>query len=182
MELWVGKENLFPNEYIFLFALYLYAETVPRLLIVFKDAGGIWESDRFRPLCSAMLNLTLNILLFPYIGLYGVILSTVFALIFISYPWVIFNINKYMFNINIKNYLKNTFYYSLVLTICLLITYITCIHISFNNSLLLILIYRFCVCVFFPNLIFISVFNKKEENNYFKGLIKQLFTKRCKNV
>ncbi len=181
MELWVGKENLLPNEYIFLFALYLYAETVPRLLIVFKDAGGIWESDRFRPFSSAIFNLSLNIILFPYIGLYGVILSTVFALMFVSYPWVICNLNKYMFNINIKKYLKNTFFYSLVLTLCLFLTYKICSNLPLNNSLLLTLLYRLIICLILPNLIFISFFIKKEENKYFNGLLKQFYTKRFKN-
>lgn len=182
MKLWVGEANLLPTEFVFLFALYLYAEIAPRTLIVFKDAGGIWESDRFRPLSSALFNLTLNIVLFQYIGLYGVILSTVLALMLVSYPWVICNINKYMFNIGIKNYLKNTFYYTFILIICLIVTYKTCSYLPLFNSLLLTLMYRLLICIIIPNLTFIVIFFKKEENKYFYGLIKQFFAKRFKNV
>lgn len=62
-----------------------------QMLQVFKAAADIWHQDRWKPLCSASLNLGLNILfviVFPEAyKLDGVILSTVLAITVIDAPW-----------------------------------------------------------------------------------------------
>ncbi len=62
-----------------------------QMLLVFKGAADMWHQDRWKPLCSAGLNLGLNILFvitFPEnYKLDGVILSTVLAITFIDVPW-----------------------------------------------------------------------------------------------
>lgn len=47
------------------------------LASVYKDAGGIWHEDRFRPLLSGITNLGLNLLIVKFLGLYGIVLSTI---------------------------------------------------------------------------------------------------------
>ena len=165
MKLWVGEANMLSDDYVFLFALYLYAEIAPRTLIVFKDAGGIWESDRFRPLVAATVNLVLNVLAFKYIGLYGIILSTVFALLFIAYPWLIINVNKYMFKIDIRKYLGNSMLYAFAISLCIALSYYLCNCFSLVNVYMLLAL-RFVLCLTLPNLIFITLFFKKAENKY----------------
>ena len=151
--------------FVILFAVYLYAEEAPRTLIVFKDAGGIWKEDRFRPLLSAGVNLILNLILTQYIGLYGIILSTIFALMFVSYPWLIMNINKRLFPIGIKKYITRIICYSMVIAMNVLITYTICRHILFGNVWLTLVI-RLLLCTVIANISFILVFFKTDENKY----------------
>lgn len=51
---------------------------------VYKDAGGIWHEDRFRPLLSGITNLGLNLLTVKFLGLYGIVLSTIISMVIIS--------------------------------------------------------------------------------------------------
>ncbi|MBR4330321.1 MAG: polysaccharide biosynthesis protein, partial [Candidatus Riflebacteria bacterium] len=165
MKLWVGEDNMLPTEFVFLFALYLYAEIAPRTLIVFKDAGGIWESDRSRPLVAATVNLVLNILSFKYIGLYGIILSTVFALLFIAYPWLIININNYMFKIDVRRYLWNSLLYTIAISFSIAVTYFVCNSFLIINNYMLLVV-RLILSVILPNLMFVALFYRKAENRY----------------
>ena len=83
------------------------------MISVYKDAGGIWHEDRFRPLISGIGNLLLNFILVKFIGLYGIIISTILSVIFISLPWIIKNVNAMIFNRSPEEYFKiiiiNTF-------------------------------------------------------------------------
>ena len=90
---------------VILFSVYLFAEMAYRPLILFKDAGGIWKSDRFRPLITAMANLLVNLILVQHIGLYGIVFSTISSLLFIGFPWLIQKINKHLFKIDVKKYI-----------------------------------------------------------------------------
>ena len=123
MQIWVGKNNMLDDSITFFFALFLYSEVVSRLLTVFKDAGGIWEKDKYRPLVSTFTNFILNIIFFYYLGLHGIIIASVSSLLFVSYPWLIFNINKYMFKIDVKSYLLNVFLYTCIICCCVIVTY-----------------------------------------------------------
>ena len=90
-----------------LICLYFYLYETTRLLNVFKDAGGVWHEDRFRPLISALVNLSLNLAAVKYIGIYGIVLSTIFALGIVEIPWLLRNIFTVMYDTSLfKNYFK----------------------------------------------------------------------------
>ena len=177
MQIWVGKNNMLGTEFVFLFALFLYSEVVSRLLTVFKDAAGIWEKDKYRPLTATLSNFIFNIISFQFIGLYGIILSTIISLLFISFPWLIYNIDKYMFEMDIKSYLKNVFLYTFVIICCCACTYYLANLIIINN-LYYLLFSRLIICLFIPNIIFFIVFYRKEENKYFISFAKNYVIKK----
>lgn len=176
MDLWVGEKYMLSFGFVLLFAVYLFAEIAPRTLIVFKDAGGIWRHDRFRPLIAASANLCLNLILTRYIGLYGIIISTVFSLCFIAYPWLIINIDKRLFRINIKKYIIRLIAYSLVICCSCSISYFITNVISFR-SLVMTTVVRLLIAGPISLLLFILVFYKTNENHY---VIKQIGTIKAK--
>ena len=181
MELWVGEQYTLNFEFVLLFAVYLIAEEAPRTLVLFKDAGGIWRHDRFRPLIAASVNICLNIILTPFIGLYGIILSTVFALLFVAYPWLIININRRLFPINIRKYLLRVFLY--ILTICLstTISYFTSRLVTLTSILTTIAI-RIIIAGILSTSLFMIVFSWTKENRYvieqINNIRKKIFNKR----
>ena len=79
MELWLGKEMMLPFGMVVLFGVYFYANNIWRVVVLYKDAAGIWREDMIRCYLSCFANLILNIILVNYIGLYGVIGSSVLA-------------------------------------------------------------------------------------------------------
>lgn len=87
MRLWVGEENLLSNEIVVLLAVYYFVKSTRRICSLFKEAAGMWRETWLMPYISVFINLVMNILLVQKIGLSGVILSSIFALIMIEIPW-----------------------------------------------------------------------------------------------
>lgn len=79
------------------FGLYYFIYEINMVLNLFKDAAGIWHEDRFRPLITAIVNLTLNLILVQLIGIYGVLYSTVIATVCIGMPWLLHNLFTNLF-------------------------------------------------------------------------------------
>lgn len=177
MEMWVGKQYLLDYSMVILFAVYLIAEVAPRTLVTFKDAGGIWRSDRFRPLIVATVNLIINIILVNIVGIKGVLISTIFSLLVVGYPWLIFNINHNLFYINIKQYLLRLLEYMIIICLCSVCTYQICKVINGQN-LLLICFIRMVICCLVSNVLFYIFFRKTNENIYLMSIYKRIL-KKC---
>ena len=87
MYLWIGKENMFNLLFVILLSTYFYFWKMMDIINLYKDAAGIWEYDRYRPLIASIVNLGLNIALVNMIGIYGIIISTIISIIIIIFPW-----------------------------------------------------------------------------------------------
>lgn len=162
MELWAGTELMLDFKAVVCFVVYFYIRQLNSLLNLYKDASGIWHDDRFRPLCAAMTNLILNLTFVNFWGIYGILLSTVIAILFVGIPWLLHNIFSLIFDYNqLKPYLK-------LLLKCVsgsfVICMITCYLCSFiQSSLIVTIFFRLIICCCFTNLLFYFVFRKDAE-------------------
>ncbi|MBR5336709.1 MAG: oligosaccharide flippase family protein [Lachnospiraceae bacterium] len=104
MRKWMGKDMLLDNNMVLLFCIYFWVYEIVKMISVYKDAGGIWHEDRFRPLISGTVNLCLNLIMVQFIGIYGIVLSTIISVCFISIPWIINNVHKLIFKESTKGY------------------------------------------------------------------------------
>lgn len=169
IQIWVGKENLLGIGVVVCLAVYFFITEINQLLNVFKDAAGIWHEDKWRPLVTAVVNLVLNIMTINYLGVYGVVLSTVISLLVVGMPWLLHNIFTVLFpKKELKCYLINLLKYSIVvIVVCAITFYIN----SFIDgiSVYLILMLRFVVCLVVPNVMFLIFFYR---NDNFKSCIR----------
>ncbi len=112
MQVWVGDELMLPFGMVLLFCSYFFVTTVQRIVIVYKDAAGVWKEDMLRCYSSCVINVVLNVITVRYIGLYGVIGSSVFVGAVID-PWMARTVYKTVFRQSPKtfylNLLKDTF-------------------------------------------------------------------------
>lgn len=162
MEIWVGKELMLDFSIVICFVIYFYAYEVNQLLNTYKDAGGIWHEDRFRPLITAIANLGMNLLMVNYVGLYGIIFSTVLSLIFIGMPWLMHNLFTTMFSKRyLFSYLKKLFFYVLMSVLSAAVTVYLCNYINFNPWITFI--FRGIICAIVPNIIFLFVYKNTKE-------------------
>ena len=81
---------------------------------MYKDAAGVWHQDRYRPLVAAMVNLILNVAFVRFCGIYAILLSTIISYVFISMPWMISNVFKYVFYRDWKQFVQECIIYFLV--------------------------------------------------------------------
>jgi len=97
MKLWVGEDLMLDVGAVACFSLYFYSLVLNRIVNIYKDAAGIWRQDRFRPLTAAIVNLTLNLLWVRSWGVYGILLSTIVAILVVEIPWLLSNLFKHLF-------------------------------------------------------------------------------------
>ena len=144
------------------FVIYFYVCEVNQLLNTYKDAGGLWHEDRFRPLVTAIANLGMNLIMVQFWGLYGIILSTVLSMLLIGMPWLFHNLFTTMFEKkNMKVYLSSIAFYVFVSIISGVVSVIVCNFIDFG--LWMTLFIKFIICLIIPNVIFFIAYHRTDE-------------------
>lgn len=162
MELWVGDGYLLSISAVVSLCLYYYLFEFGQLLNTFKDAAGIWHTDRFRPWLTAAVNLVLNMIFVRIWGVTGIALATALATAFVSVSWMLHALFHQLFEPGqLKHYLLTMLGYAgVILAVCAL-TFWVCslVHLSpFLN-----LIARGVICVILPNLLFLLCWHKRKE-------------------
>ena len=171
----VGEELLLPFSCVILLCAYYYIYEINYLLNSYKDAAGIWHKDRFRPLITALSNLILNLILVNFIGIYGVILSTVLTMLGIGMPWLIHNLFTELFKKSARKYLIQLFKYTITVFISVLLAYMICIVI--DGCSIISLIIRGIICIVISNLIWILTYRKSAEMIGTISIIKRIIKK-----
>lgn len=181
MELWVGEDLMLSFSAVVCFVVYFFVRQLNSLFNLFKDASGMWHEDRFRPLVAALTNLFLNIVLVQFIGIYGVLLSTVLAILCVGMPWILYNLftvvfeKKYLFP-----YLKKILKYCIVVFISCIITYFICNIFSFN--LIVTLLIRLMICIFLSNICYFVIYRKTKEYQQSLELVNKMTSGKIKKL
>lgn len=177
MEMWVGQELMLEYSAVIFFAIYFFIYTLNRLLNVYKDAAGLWHEDRFRPLVTALVNLTLNLLWVRCWGIYGVVLSTVVSMVFVGMPWVLHNLFTLFFDrCWLKSYLRQLLTHVALTVLSGSIVAVICAHMHLPPWMGLITGGIFSVVI--PNLLFYVALGRTSQfdgaMNFVNGITKRL--------
>lgn len=156
IHIYAGKDALFEYGIVVCFVGYFFAMKSQDVVYLYKDSGGMWEHDRWRPLTGGLINLCLNILLTKFIGVYGVLVASIFVLTVVYLPWSPKALFRDYFKRNLKEYylmlLKG-----LIMTLLMGVpTLLACYYLSFEN-IFISLIVKAVLCVILPNVIFLLV-------------------------
>ena len=178
MEIWIGKENLLPFSCVVCFGLYFYVNSINQLFVLYRDASGIWRADRFRPIVTALTNLSLNLVLVNVIQLYGVLLSTVISILCVGMPWIIHNLFKHVFHRQRKQVVNRLLMYSLISLGATVVSYMICSVISLTGIPLLIV--RLIVCMTVVNGIFAVLLRRIPEFNRVIDILENVGIKKIK--
>lgn len=162
MEMWVGKELMLPLSAVGCFVIYFFVRQFNGLFNLYKDASGMWHEDRFRPLVAALINLVLNLILVQFIGIYGILLSTVLAIVCVGMPWLMHNLFTIIFEEkHMWHFIGRLSKYTFVVFISCVVTYFICSR--FSIGLIPTILVRGVICIIVPNLIYYLAFRNKEE-------------------
>lgn len=159
MALWVGKQYLLDMDVVVLLCIYFFLYLVNHLSCVYKDAAGIWHQDRFRPLIGGIVNLGLNLIMVRYIGIYGIIISTICSYLFVAMPWLIRNLFSFVFKRSALEYLTILLKGAMVSIFSGVTSYILCGLIPFCGIVQLIVNGIICVL---SSLVVLFVVYKKD--------------------
>ncbi|KRE47900.1 hypothetical protein ASG81_08280 [Paenibacillus sp. Soil522] len=166
MILWMGKNMLFSFSTVILLGVYLYFYLIRQTVLIYKDAAGMWWSDRYKPYAEAITNLILTLTLVNFIGVNGVLISTIISVVLIAIPWETYALFKNYFKLQpIKYYIKFATYI-LITLISGIVTYEICSYIPDGKFGYLIV--KILICSIVPNILFLLAVCRTQE---FKGLI-----------
>ena len=172
MTIWMGKNMLLSQLVVVLLCFYFWFYELVMMISVYKDAGGIWHEDRFRPLIAGITNLSINLLLVNFMGLYGIILSTIASQLFISLPWIVKNVTALIFNRNPREYFKIIIINTLKVLFSTTVVYVIVSFIHIENVYGLIL--KGISTVFLAVFILMICFRQDEQYNNAKELLFKL--------
>lgn len=163
MELWTGPDLMLDFRVVICIAIYFYVMRFNNLLNLYKDSGGMWREDRFRPLVCSLANLVVNLILVRYIGIYGVMLATVFSSVVIGMPWLLHNLFTVMFERRyLKGYVLKILKYVIVTVFMALLMQLICDKIVFTNLWITFFV-RGIVCAVVVNGIYYLMYRKTVE-------------------
>ena len=162
MRIWVGKEYMFEFSAVICFCIYFFIYEINQLFNLYKDSAGLWHEDRFRPLVTALSNLTMNLIMVQFWGIYGVLLSTVLSTLFVGMPWLLKNLFTVLFdNKQLKDYLKQLLFYIITTVLVCSLVFMICSCINFNDWLTFI--FRGLICCIVSNLLLFLIYKNKWE-------------------
>ena len=170
MELWVGKNLMLSFEAVICFVVYFFVKQLNTLFNTYKDASGMWHEDRFRPLTAALTNLVLNLILVQFIGIYGILISTVLAIVCVGMPWLLHNLFTVIFDRKkLGLFLKKLGFYCTVVFVSCVVSYGICLFV--NCGAIITLLLRGIICCIIPNLIYYFAYRRTREYQGFLMLV-----------
>ena len=162
ISLWVGPDMLLEDGVVMLLCVYFY---VARLMMpgnMFENIGGIWAKDKYRPFMEGLFNLGLNFILVHLIGLYGIILSTIFSMAFLSIPWLYHTVMHELFKKNTAYFLKKLSLYAASTAVICAVSSFSCKIIPLCAFPLVNLIIKALISVAVPLLLLYALYRKCE--------------------
>lgn len=171
IELWIGKEYVLDEKLMYLFVLYFFIHKWHDMSFVYQEAGGIWWETRYASFFAALMNVTLNIILVQYIGLAGILLSTIISVILVYNTCYTYIVIKTLFKVRMGKFVMREVLYIIAFLVACVLSYYLCLQIE--GSLWFVVLMRALTCLVVPNIILVLFFGRTRE---FRETVKMLKT------
>lgn len=150
---WLGKNYILSEQIVFVIAFDSFLYILLQAVASFRNANGLFVKGQFRPLCTAVINVILSIVLIKQLGIFGTILATIIARLITQWydPYILF---KSVFNKKFIYFYLKYLSYILIFGISCCITYMVG-NIYNAENIILNILYKSICCLIIPNLIVI---------------------------
>lgn len=152
--------------------LLFYINNIRSACGTYKEALGLWDHDKIRPLCISLFNLVGTLISAYYGSLLGIILSTVGAYVFVSLYWETKILFKYYFKKSPKEYFKKFIIYFLVCMCISIVTYAVCKLI--HNDWIIGFVLKVLLCCLVVPILLIACYCRTEEFKYCYTKVKNM--------
>lgn len=123
-DVWIGKEYLLPLSTVLLIATNFYLGGTRMAITAVKRAAGIYKQDKFSPVCESVINLLISIILVRLLGVAGVVIGTITALICMPFWTAPFYVYRDLFKVKFNMYLRDSLRFMIFTVVGCLISYI----------------------------------------------------------
>lgn len=177
--IWMGKDYVLPYGVLIVLVINFYIQGMRKTSAGFKEAAGIFYEDRYIPIIESVINVIASIILAKLFGLIGVFIGTLLssmALFLYSYPIFVY---KALFNRKYTEFIKEHFKYLIISNIVVVITVFVTRQLNISGFFVTLIV-NTIICVIVPNLLYVLIFHKKDEFQYYINLAKKMIKKMRK--
>ena len=160
MRIWVGEEYLLSTATVIMFGIYFFGWKMLDVLVLYRDAAGMWWYGKSRPYVVSILNIVGDIILVHFLGLDGVVFATLFTSVCMSYPWLLAILFKRYFKDKPWDYLRRMALQCVIVIAAGAFTYFLCCYVVTGYSFAKFVI-RIAICAVVPNIIFMFTIGRK---------------------
>jgi O-antigen/teichoic acid export membrane protein len=162
MEIWMGKEMMFPMIDVILICLYFYSLTMGDVRSQYSSAAGLFWENRKYVLAEALMNIVLNYILGKIFGVHGIIAATLISILLINFVWGSAILFKYYFNgYTVVEFYKKHFFYFGITIVAAVVTYF--LTMTVHGNMYIRFITSALMCCIIPNLIYFIVYRNLKE-------------------
>ena len=178
IELFWGSKYVFETNLVFLICVNLFMRQIRDTSLIYIDTYGLFWNVKIKCVIEVITNIFFSIvfLFVLNMGIYGVLLGTFVSNIVTNFwiePYILF---EERFKAPVREYFIKFLSYIVVTFSVGLLTYYIC-HIIPISTLLVKIIADFIICMLLPNILFIVVFHKLKEFEYFRSMISKMLSK-----
>lgn len=178
MLMWVGENLTAGMDLAIYMTIYFLVGESRKVVMVFKDAAGMWWADKWKPIVGCSVNLFLNITSVQIIGINGVIISTIVSYLFVELPWETHVLFKNYFKISEKDYYIEMLKYWCLTFACTGISWCVCSFLPSTGFVSFCV--KGCICVVVSNIMFYILYHNNIQFQQLKSLILGRFFIRLK--
>jgi len=171
--LWIGREYLLQQSVVILIVIVFYCGRagMQKSINIFKSTSGLFYKDRYFALMEALINIALTIFLVQHLGLVGVFIGTLVAMLSAriwTEPYFVFH---YLFHQPLSDYFRYYIKYGSATIFATVIVYYVTHLIPHQNWFGFIIMTMACCSLTIG--IFVLLFYKTAEFKFFYEFIRQ---------
>lgn len=144
---------------------------------IFRNAMGLFQQMKYRPIASIIINLALSIILVPYIGIAGCVVSTIIAGLTTNLIFDPIIIHKTALKTSVVPYFLRNLLYDAVAVAAGLLCWWACSLIPTPGALGFVI--RGCICVGLTCIVFAGCFFRTTEFRFLLNSVKDLLPRRA---
>lgn len=165
MKAWLGEQYMFSTNIVVLLCIYFYSLCIGNIRFTYSTATGLWWEERYITFAQVITNIVLNYILGKYLGVAGIILSTIISILFIEFIWA----TKVLYKSYFKNKKISTYFiwqaiYAFATISIASITYLICTRVVVGEGILNFIL-KIAICIVIPNILYFICYNRTQ---YFK--------------
>lgn len=168
IKIFFGSQYLLSADIVYVMALNFYTVGMQNAVLVYYSTLGLFNYGKYLGILTGLINLVTSIILGRILGLFGILLATFISRLLTNLWYSPYALFKYGFKKNIIDYIKKYFYYMLQ-TAAILLALIFLFQLLEMNFIV-----KLCICIVFPNLMYIFINIKSNELNSLKTKIRWL--------
>ncbi len=173
IQLWLGDAYVFNDITTIVIAINFYVFGMQNVISTYRNAYGLFQQGKFRPIIMVIANIILSIILAYTMGVCGVVIATIVSRLLIVGIFDPIIVYRYGLHKNVKKYFVLYSKYLSIFLVLLILTQFLLKAVIYKNIWIWIMI---GLLLFFGfNIIYIIVFRKKDDYQFFKERVFSYF-------